>query len=390
MSIMPIATFNPSVDPQGNFPNSVTGNCVVLHLLNESLESFWLTDGSGTYYGLVPALWSAVIAVKTPPSMFAYAVFATQNAEDTTLQQVQGAIYSSDEDTSKLYSGPLPRIANVGNPGSVSSTVSGGTLVNTGNAANTQVVQIASTGATGNTYTLTNDGLMQLAVTIAGALISVLQTLEPGSTGNDILKLGALNYITHVLGDLNIDGVLRPNTIASATVTGNETVAGTLGVTGASTLGAVSTTGVTNSGNETIAGTLGVTGASTLTGQVQIGVKKLQTTSANNLVDWTGTGVQLNGNPATHGRPNFSQDGTNIDWYTTAISTTGVTVSASGTVNHNVKVAGAASTPNNAFIDPYNGTPPGSQTMGIGSFTTTTAYVTCGASLQALIHFWQH
>lgn len=70
-----------------------------------------------------------------------------------------------------------------------------------------------------------------------------------------------------VAGGLTADTV---STTGNATVGGNETVAGTLGVTGATTLAAVSTTGLTDSGdaaitgNETVGGTLGVTGTATV------------------------------------------------------------------------------------------------------------------------------
>ena len=62
-------------------------------------------------------------------------------------------------------------------------------------------------------------------------------------------------------------GVTQGGTVTgNLAVTGNETVGGTLGVTGAATLASLGVTG-----NETVGGTLGVTGASTLTGTVSVG-----------------------------------------------------------------------------------------------------------------------
>jgi hypothetical protein len=72
---------------------------------------------------------------------------------------------------------------------------------------------------------------------------------------------------------------------SSLTVTGNATVGGTVVVTGATTLAAVSATSAAISGNETVGGTLGVTGATTLAGT--LGVTGASTLTGNTTVGGT-------------------------------------------------------------------------------------------------------
>lgn len=75
----------------------------------------------------------------------------------------------------------------------------------------------------------------------------------------------------------------------NATITGNTTVGGTLGVTGATTLSSVSTSGnATIGGNETVAGTLGVTGATTLAGATISGTTAVSTLTVSGTAAITG------------------------------------------------------------------------------------------------------
>lgn len=232
MSITQIQTFNPATTPNGNIPVSISGDCATLYLFNESLESLLLVNNNDeSIIGILPALWAQPFVIARPKQSVAYNVISSQNAQDSTLQQVQGVWYDSQEDTSKLYSGPLPRIANVGNPSQVQTTVSGNTLVNTSNAPGTQVSQVASTGATGNTFTLSTDGLMNLAVTIAGVLVQVLRTFEP-SAGGTILQLGASSYLAEILGNLQVDGVTTLTGKVTATNASNNILAANVPATG--------------------------------------------------------------------------------------------------------------------------------------------------------------
>lgn len=108
--------------------------------------------------------------------------------------------------------------------------------------------------------------------------------------------------------------------------------------------------------------------------------KKLSTSASGDLCDWSGAGVALAGNPSNHGKFFYQGDGTNTDWNIASIGT-GFTGTGNGTFNHNCKQFGASVAPGDFMINPFTGTPPGSQTMGVGSITTTQVTVTAGAGL---------
>lgn len=321
----------------------MNGNTPILHAWE---ARYWTLDGDQAQIGW---LVDSALNVTTPP-----------------ISLVMGELYGANEKIEGSYPMALIRQASVGNE-VTTNTSNSQTLTNTGNPAGTNVVTMNSTSSVGSTFTLTNDGLLALAVTIAGALQTVLQSFEPAS-GGTILKEGAASYLTEQLGNLQVDGTLTAKgAVSLASVSVLTHILGSLTVDNTSTF----------------------TGVASFTATPQFASKILQDGSGNNLVDWS-SGVSLWSGQSTKGRFNYGQTIGTSDWWTTAIGTTGVTVTASGTVNHNVKVSGSGATPDNAFVNPYNGTPPGSQTIGMGSFTTTTANVTLGASLQALIHFWKH
>lgn len=76
---------------------------------------------------------------------------------------------------------------------------------------------------------------------------------------NDLLLM--YDASATALKKVTLSNVIKAGTASNFPVTGNATIGGTLGVTGASTL----------SGNTTVGGTLGVTGASTLSGNTTVG-----------------------------------------------------------------------------------------------------------------------
>jgi len=124
------------------------------------------------------------------------------------------------------------------------------------------------------TGTVTSEDLAVTGGSVLTGNATVGGTL--GVTGATTLSsTAAITGNTTVGGTLGVTGA---STLDSAAVTNNATVGGTLGVTGNSTLsGSLAVTGNTTAGgtlgvtgNTTISGTLGVTGSSTLAGNVSV------------------------------------------------------------------------------------------------------------------------
>ena len=147
----------------------------------------------------------------------------------------------------------------------------------------TNTLDLGSTGAKFKDSffdgTVTTDDLAVTGGSVLTGNATVGGTL--GVTGATTLSsTAAITGNTTVGGTLGVSGA---STLDSAAVTNNATVGGTLGVTGNSTIGgtlgvtgnttAGGTLGVT--GNTTVGGTLGVTGDTTLSGAVNIGADTL-------------------------------------------------------------------------------------------------------------------
>jgi hypothetical protein len=79
--------------------------------------------------------------------------------------------------------------------------------------------------------------------------------------------------------------------------------------------------------------------------------KQIQDSSGNVLADWSGTGMVMAGNPATHGKFFYQGDGTNIDWNIASIGT-GFTGTGNGTFNHNCKQFGSSAVPAGPRVRP--------------------------------------
>lgn len=145
------------------------------------------------------------------------------------------------------------------------------------------------TPLTGSTVASTYTGLLKTADN--ATLTSSLKALSDGS-GND----SALQVST-TASNINGDFSVATSKFTVASSSGNTAVAGTLAVTGATSLSSLSTSGnatiggVLNiSGGLTIPGTLSVTGASTLTGAVGMG-STLNVTGASTLASVGVTGA---------------------------------------------------------------------------------------------------
>ena len=112
-----------------------------------------------------------------------------------------------------------------------------------------------------NQHTSSNSGVHGLSGNVVGTTDS--QVLTNKTLTNPTINGFAGAGHGSITGDLSVSGIA---TVGTATVTGNETVAGTLNVTGATTLSGVTNNGNSSvTGNLTVGGTLGVTGVLTAT-----------------------------------------------------------------------------------------------------------------------------
>lgn len=130
------------------------------------------------------------------------------------------------------------------------------------------------TPLTGSTVASTYTGLLK--TTDNATLTSSLKSLSDGS-GND----SALQVST-VASNINGDFSVATSKFTVASASGNTAVAGTLAVTGATSLSSLIT-----SGNATIGGTLGITGGLTIPGTLSV-------TGASTLTGAVGMGSTLN------------------------------------------------------------------------------------------------
>lgn len=130
------------------------------------------------------------------------------------------------------------------------------------------------TPLTGSTVASTYTGLLK--TTDNATLTSSLKALSDGS-GND----SALQVST-VASNINGDFSVATNKFTVASASGNTAVAGTLAVTGATSLSSLIT-----SGNATIGGTLGITGGLTIPGTLSV-------TGISTLTGAVGMGSTLN------------------------------------------------------------------------------------------------
>ena len=262
-------------------------------------------------------------------------------------------VFGFDEDIPGVYPMSLVYMMNLGNTITISQG-SVSTLQNDGNST-TNIIESTLLGSTGSNVLVKNDGTMTLAQYITGVLTDLLQVI-PG--GTSVLKLGNTGLVSEVLGSLKVDqnetvtgtlGVTGNTTLStvstsgaatlnSASITNNETVGGTLGVTGNTSLSTVSTSGlatlnsasVTN--NETVGGTLGVTGNTSLSTVSTSGLATLNSASVTN-------NETVGGTLGVTGNSSFS-----------TLSTSGAATLNSASVTNNETVGGTLGVTGNTSL----------------------------------------
>lgn len=169
---------------------------------------------------------------------------------------------------------------------------------------------------TTDTQTLSNKTFGGLALTANSGVIGLTVTGDGAGDAIDFKVSGSTLF--KVDGSGNTSGKVA--TVTGVTNSGNETVGGTLGVTGVTTLGTAHITTNTVSGNETVAGTLVVTGLTTLTGGLAaaavtgnatvggtLGVTGTTTTAAISATNVTASGTLAVSGTATMAQVNATE-----------------------------------------------------------------------------------
>ena len=171
--------------------------------------------------------------------------------------------------TNKILTSPVLTTPNLGTPSSATLTNATGLPIATGvSGLGTGIASFLATPTSANLISAVTDETGTGALVFANTPTLVTPVIG-AATGTSLTLTGGVSAGT--------------STLTSLSVTNNETVGGTLGVTGATTLSSSLTAGtstltslsVTN--NETIGGTLGVTGASSLTSLTASGTSTLTT-----------------------------------------------------------------------------------------------------------------
>ena len=177
------------------------------------------------------------------------------------------------------------------------------------------------TPLTGSSVASTYTGLLKN--TDNSTVGATLKAISDGSGNDSALQISSVAVNT--TGDFSVNGAASKFTVASAS--GNTLIAGTLGVTGATSLSSLAT-----SGAATIGGALNVTGATTLTGNL--------TVPGNLAVTGTST---LTGNTAVTGTLGVAGASTLASVGVTGAATVGTTLGVTGaTTLASVGVTGAA------------------------------------------------
>lgn len=158
---------------------------------------------------IIPAYWNKDFIVPTVPMGKIYwDIDSTLNTDLTKLpiSSFYGTLYEYEERVPSVNAS-MARIFTVGNPGGL--PVSSNVLVNTTSAAGSVFVESKPTGQTNDSVTLTVDGILTIMSLLNGVLAQIVKTVAsiPGvpSGSQDVLQLGALNYVSHILGQLIVD-----------------------------------------------------------------------------------------------------------------------------------------------------------------------------------------
>lgn len=349
-----VAQFDPTTSTSTQFaaPNSSANGALVF--FNESQQSIILSfsDGSNMY---LPAWYHRHKCGSFGSVNVSWVIHATLNSGSPPLSVVIVEAYAQGEHFPA--DGPLVRQAN----GDTTSTVTGSTLVNTGNPPGTQnIIQIAASDAPTGKYAWQADNIGNLAIQqdIAGVFTYLLRLIQNAGSGAGV-----------ILGDAN-------NAVFFAEVAGSHQVDGNLIVFGSSSLdaGDLQTDGA---GNVTKIGTInGVY----LDNNAGSSLARIGTSAANagNVLDAPTTGGVYIKSPS-NGTFNFQSPNGTTRWSMAAMNTG--TIGGSGTFNH-----GLGGTPQAVLLTPQSS----GNTTTVSAYSYTSTQFTTTIFTSMTIRWWAY
>jgi hypothetical protein len=365
-----IQSFDPSVvsnNPVINVGAADEGSQVLLYNLSPNNLDLDFYNGNNS---VLHAWESRPWTLDGETRQIGWKIDSVISATPPPISLVMGELYGPGEKIEGTYPISLMHQTSVGN--AVTTVGTTNQLFNTGNPSGTNVATVGSSLNAGNTVTLTNDGLLTLAVTIAGALVQAIKTFEPAAAGT-ILQVGAATYIAEVLGKLLVDSTAEFKAAVTVDAGGLNVLAGGIGVIGASSLdsGGLLTDGAGNFSNH---GNINFTSGS-----------MLLKAGGTNAIDATNThDVIINApNAGGIGQVIFQKGGvTNIK-----IDANGINFPNGNFLNNISFFTGAAT---GTFTHTFGSAPfwvspvcqvAGSETVGYDTVTATQVHVTLGAAL---------
>lgn len=251
-----VGAFDPSVGTSGYMDVGANDGDKVL-LYNLSVILIQLTFEDGTTAALHPfeANWWQVNGPTPQIKWQQYDILAS-NANPMSTCTIQ--VFGNEEEIPGTYPMPLVYLSAISNTVTVSQG-SIGLLQNDGNTS-TDIIESTLFGSPSSNVLVKNDGTVTIAQYVSSVLTNLLQLIPGASTP---IKIGNTGLTTENLGNLKVDGTLATTgaaTLNSASITNNETVGGTLGVTGNTSLSTVSTSGAATLNSLSVTGTASFNG----------------------------------------------------------------------------------------------------------------------------------
>ena len=214
-----VAAFDPSVAQTGSFNTNLNigGRMVIFNESNIGLK-LQFSDGSTSYV----AAWTTELFTQPgPDSNVTWSQENILGGSTGPISMVTVVAYAPSEKVVGVYPFSLIRQFFLGNTVSVALPQSS-SVINDNNVSGTQVVESTVSGSPSSNILMNNDGSGWLGRWNTPNFTKIIQWFSSGATG---VLLGAIGFLTEVLGNLKVDGTLE--SVGNITADANLTVTGT-------------------------------------------------------------------------------------------------------------------------------------------------------------------